>query len=113
MPDPALVSTITSWPAATSSATDGGVSPTRYSWFLISLGTPTRIISLQKAVCCTVLDNSSAGRESLQSLRRWSAVTHGLGAVCRPSMKIMQLDRIDSAILQRLAGDARASVSQI
>jgi hypothetical protein len=35
--------TITSWPAATSSDTEDGVRPTRYSWFLISFGTPTRI----------------------------------------------------------------------
>src|SRR5687768_13572504 len=45
MPRPALVSTITSWPPAVSSATDAGVRPTRYSWTLISLGTPTRISS--------------------------------------------------------------------
>ena len=43
MPTPALVSTTTSWPAAVSSATEAGVRPTRYSWTLISLGTPTRI----------------------------------------------------------------------
>src|SRR3954462_5534338 len=43
MPRPALVSTITSWPAPGSSATDPGVRPTRYSWTLISFGTPTRM----------------------------------------------------------------------
>jgi hypothetical protein len=44
MPAPAVLCTTTSWPCATSSRTDDGVSPTRYSWFLISLGTPTFIV---------------------------------------------------------------------
>lgn len=43
MPLPALASTITSWPQATSSRTPSGVSPTRYSWFLISLTVPMRM----------------------------------------------------------------------
>src|ERR1044072_569779 len=43
MPRPALVSTATSWPGATSSFTEAGVRPTRYSWTFISFGTPTRI----------------------------------------------------------------------
>ena len=44
MPLPAPVSTVTWCPAATYSRTAPGVSPTRYSWTLISLGTPTRIL---------------------------------------------------------------------
>src|SRR5665213_2308366 len=43
MPSPAIVSTNTSWPREVSSRTAGGVMPTRYSWFLISFGTPTRM----------------------------------------------------------------------
>src|SRR4051794_3951338 len=43
MPPPALVSTITSWPCVTSSRTLAGTSPTRYSWVLISFGTPISI----------------------------------------------------------------------
>ena len=35
--------TSTSWPWCTSSSTDDGMRPTRYSWFLISLGTPIRM----------------------------------------------------------------------
>src|SRR3954453_19173949 len=46
MPPPAPVSTVTSCPAATYSRTAPGVSPTRYSCTLISLGTPTRIPGL-------------------------------------------------------------------
>src|SRR4051812_18140619 len=46
MPAPAPLSTSTSWPWATYSRTEPGVSPTRYSWFLISLGQPTRIDDL-------------------------------------------------------------------
>src|SRR5258708_30317612 len=41
MPPPALVSTTTWWPCATSSRTEVGVRPTRYSWVLTSFGTPT------------------------------------------------------------------------
>src|SRR5271165_412561 len=41
MPAPACVSTITRWPCATSSRAEPGISPTRYSWVLISFGTPT------------------------------------------------------------------------
>ena len=40
MPSPAPRSTMTSWPCRTTSFTLSGVRPTRYSWFLISLGTP-------------------------------------------------------------------------
>src|SRR4051794_7111829 len=43
MPAPAPVSTSTSWPWRVSSRTLAGTSPTRYSLFLISFGTPTRI----------------------------------------------------------------------
>ncbi len=46
---PAPVSTSTSWPWATYSRTEPGVRPTRYSWFLISLGHPTRILVLLPA----------------------------------------------------------------
>src|SRR5665213_141445 len=45
MPSPACVSTNTAWPRAVSSRTAAGVMPTRYSWFLISLGTPMRMKS--------------------------------------------------------------------
>src|SRR5689334_22908515 len=47
MPAPASRSTITSWPCATSSRTEAGVSPTRFSRTLISFGTPTRILVLR------------------------------------------------------------------
>src|SRR3954453_3188545 len=43
MPAPALASTITSWPCVTSSRTLAGTRPTRYSWALISFGTPISI----------------------------------------------------------------------
>src|SRR5579884_1470101 len=49
MPFPAVVSMNSSWPWATSSATDAGVRPTRYSWTLISFGTPMRIYSFAPA----------------------------------------------------------------
>src|SRR5208283_1323080 len=42
-PSPAPFSIRTAWPCCTSSATEDGVSPTRYSLSLISLGTPIRI----------------------------------------------------------------------
>src|SRR5450755_5057509 len=41
---PAPTWTCTWWPCAVSSCTLAGVSPTRYSWFLTSLGRPTRIV---------------------------------------------------------------------
>src|SRR3546814_114438 len=44
MPAPAFVSTITLWPWWTSSRTEDGTRPTRYSWFLISFGTPTSMM---------------------------------------------------------------------
>src|SRR4051794_16315813 len=40
MPAPAPVSTSTWWPWPTSSRTDAGISPTRYSWIFTSFGTP-------------------------------------------------------------------------
>src|SRR5512137_2031005 len=43
MPMPASVCSSTLCPCATTSRTDEGVSPTRYSWTLISFGTPTSI----------------------------------------------------------------------
>src|SRR3954452_17634772 len=53
MPAPAPVSTNTSWPCAAYSRTEPGVSPTRYSWFLISFGQPTRIESSSNpAIAC-------------------------------------------------------------
>src|SRR5512140_2524511 len=42
-PVPAWVSTTTAWPAATRALAPAGVSPTRFSLFLISLGHPTRM----------------------------------------------------------------------
>src|SRR3954471_1719460 len=50
MPLPAWASMKSSCPCETSSATDAGVRPTRYSWTLISFGTPIRIYSLAPAV---------------------------------------------------------------
>src|SRR5579871_1089082 len=46
MPSPAPVPTHTSWPWTWSSLTLSGVSPTRYSWFLISRTVPTRMDGL-------------------------------------------------------------------
>src|SRR5690348_10367959 len=111
MPMPALVSTSTSWPAWTSSATEAGVRPTRYSWFLISLGTPTRMASLQNPLCA----NSNAGyrRESLQVLLPRVDVTHENAVLTRLTGESCVMDRIDGAILKLLAADARASVSAI
>src|SRR5690606_16496762 len=43
IPSPALLWTSTSWPCLTASRTLAGAMPTRYSWFLISLGTPMSI----------------------------------------------------------------------
>src|SRR5690606_19494271 len=43
MPCPAPVSMRTSCPLATYSRTEAGLSPTRYSWSLISFGHPTRM----------------------------------------------------------------------
>src|SRR3990167_4748830 len=51
MPSPAFVSTITRCPAATYSRTASGVSPTRYSCVLISLGTPTSMAHLHIRLC--------------------------------------------------------------
>src|SRR5215470_2440597 len=43
MPAPAMLCTTTWWPWRISSRTLAGTSPTRYSWVLISLGTPMRM----------------------------------------------------------------------
>src|SRR4051794_604941 len=40
MPAPAPVSTSTWWSCATSSRTEAGINPTRYSWIFTSFGTP-------------------------------------------------------------------------
>src|SRR6266481_5247749 len=45
MPSPALVSTITLCPWRISSRTLAGTSPTRYSWVLISFGTPISMMN--------------------------------------------------------------------
>src|SRR6185503_4253785 len=50
MPAPAPFSKITSWRWETSSRTDVGVSPTRYSWVLISFGTPMITGTSQEAL---------------------------------------------------------------
>src|SRR5688572_9917140 len=42
--------TITWWPCATSSRAPAGVRPMRYSWFLISLGTPMSIFRPPRAI---------------------------------------------------------------
>src|SRR4030095_176388 len=44
LPIPALRSTSTSWPRATSCRAPSGVSPTRYSLSLVSFGTPLRMV---------------------------------------------------------------------
>src|SRR5271166_6674289 len=49
MPLPAPVSTSTWWPARTNSRTPAGTNPTRYSWILISFGTPIFIGGLLRA----------------------------------------------------------------
>src|SRR2546429_1287225 len=49
MPAPAFVSTTTWWPAATTSRTEVGVRPTRYSCVLTSFGTP-RIIRISSSM---------------------------------------------------------------
>src|SRR5690606_4308830 len=46
MAAPAWLCTSTRWPRWISSATEAGVRPTRFSWGLISLGTPISIGSL-------------------------------------------------------------------
>src|SRR6185312_15519972 len=48
MPAPAPDCTSTRWPRATYSRTAPGVRPTRYSWVLISVGTPTSMDNLRK-----------------------------------------------------------------
>src|SRR5215211_300382 len=49
-PSPAPACTTTSWPCSTSSRTPDGVSATRYSSVLISVGTPTFISSSRRGV---------------------------------------------------------------
>src|SRR5262245_64300133 len=52
MPSPAPRSTVTRWPCATSSRALVGVNPTRYSWTLISFGTPMSMpVSFRPRAC--------------------------------------------------------------
>src|SRR5580693_6525032 len=68
MPSPAFVCTNTSCPRAVSSRTALGVMPTRYSWFLISLGTPTRIWASRS---CSVLPAILGFEDRHKSKRRY------------------------------------------
>src|SRR5215207_7761189 len=60
-PSPAACWMSTSCPERTSSVTPAGVSATRYSWFLTSFGTPTRMVPPSPQVCGgTVPDDDGA-----------------------------------------------------
>src|SRR3990167_6055168 len=72
---PAWVCTSTTCPRLVNSCTLAGTMPTRYSWFLISLGTP---ISMPISPVVVVME--SWGKSSEPSLVRLEARTGWLGA---------------------------------
>src|SRR3954447_4337216 len=111
MPPPALVSTITSWPCVTSSRTLAGTSPTRYSWVLISFGTPISIApaprpntgnypslglppkdSRRQRAGASLLGDTGAGRGKPVAV---DDLLEGVGAGCR--------DRVGGRVLPELA----------
>src|SRR5438477_12415651 len=58
MPEPAPLSTSTRWRCATISRTLAGVSPTRYSWSLISFGTPISIANAPAVARCAAFSHA-------------------------------------------------------
>ena len=108
MPLPAPVSMSTSWPAATSSRTPAGTSPTRYSWTLISRGTPTRMGPLLRGyVACEIRFPPGVAACVL------APPACRCGRICRyrasyrGNFAPMELDRYDRAIVRLLQQDAR------
>src|SRR5690606_34070173 len=115
MPAPAPLSTSTSWPWATYSRTAPGVSPSRYSLFLISLGQPTRIcrtpFGASRHFSPAVTLGEAASNVLANAIARGSTDKYFLHTGSRHSqeIRIMSLDRIDVAILDALQKDGRMS----
>src|SRR5271168_3453079 len=103
MPAPAPVSTMTRWPRATSSRTEPGISPTRYSWVLISLGTPTSTGSgLFRLVEIMDLEQGAAAVR-LERPMRCAGRSAGIGA----------LGKILAAAALRVVADRQIALEQI
>src|SRR5271154_623850 len=103
MPAPASASTITLWPCAISSRAEPGISPTRYSWVLISFGTPTSTASgLLRLVEIMNLEQGAAAVRLERSVRRAGRPT-GIGA----------LDEILAAAALRVVTDRQIAFEQI
>src|ERR1035438_10866639 len=69
MPLPAPVSTSTWWPARANSRTPAGTNPTRYSWILISFGTPIFILGLLRVGVAKDRGLVRQGRQAAQNRR--------------------------------------------
>src|SRR5260221_5223805 len=81
MPAPAPLSTRTLWPCAISSRAEPGIRPTRYSWVLISLGTPTSTVSgLLRFVEIMDLEQGAAAVRLERPVRR-AGRPAGIGAL--------------------------------
>src|ERR1700719_28906 len=105
MPAPAPRSTRTLCPAATYSRTAEGVSPTRYSCTLISLGTPTRI---ESSACASIYQRSHVGFR--QKPRWFDSFALYYCADRRYGAGIMRtLDRSDILLLREVTSNARCS----
>src|SRR5690606_27577561 len=109
---PAPVSTRTWWPWETYSRTEAGVRPTRYSWFFISLGHPTRMVNSSRTFGhLRVIEPQSlvqvfANTLAASSIDRYSL--REMGQLLQEKRKLA-LDRIDIAILEALQKDGRMS----
>src|ERR1700733_11717316 len=86
MPAPAPVSTSTLCPCATISRTEDGVRPTRYSWFLISFGTPMCILPpVWDCRSAAKWSDSSDAQHERRALAREAptTLTHAGGRIAR------------------------------
>src|ERR1700733_515726 len=103
MPAPAPVSTITRWPRTPSSRAEPGIIPTRYSWVLISLGTPTSTGSgLLRLV-------------EIMDLEQGAAADRLERAVCRAGRPagIGAFDETLAAVALRVVADRQVALEQI
>src|SRR5665647_2815630 len=86
MAAPAPVCTNTEWPCEVSSRTLAGVRPTRYSWFLISLGSPTRMLFSRRFVMEERSVSQGLRQENIhQSFRRVIPVSNNAAGLFAPS----------------------------
>src|ERR1043165_1876817 len=125
MPAPAPLSTVTTWPWVTMSRTEPGVSPTRYSWVLISFGTPiftarllrrlVEIMDLEQRAAAVRLERPvrRAGRPARIGAGREILAALALRIVADGEVAVQQIDLFPVFVDERVGGvDPRLEAEQ-